>query len=347
MPRFPFSFVPLRQRLYSREELFGGFDTTDLQSYAATSDFAIYRDYVVSGKYAPSEYFVTMMQALHDNAITQALAEYFRGIEAKVVGVMGGYNLPRNCEPYRNVVYLSRELTARQFTMISGGGPGAMEATHLGALLAAADDGEVQKALRLLEQHAKMPDLTQIVGADGAPNKDVVAAAHAWFRPAFEIAVATCEPGASVAIPTWLYGHEPTSPFATSIAKYFENSIREDGLLAVATHGVIYVEGRAGTLQEIFQDAAQNYYRTFGAFSPMVFLGSEYWTKTIPAVAVLQSLFAPDDFAKYVLVTDDVAAAADFVQSKGGAETAAMRITKYLTHETRRRDDSGRGLSSS
>ena len=28
-------------------------------------------------------------------------------------------------------------------------------------------------------------------------------------------------------IPTWLYGHEPTTPFARVIAKYFQNSIRE------------------------------------------------------------------------------------------------------------------------
>ena len=76
----------------------------------------------------------------------------------------------------------------------------------------------------------------------------------------------------SLAIPTWFYGHEPTNAFAPHIAKYFSNSLREDGLLAIATGGVIYAPGSAGTVQEIFMDAAQNHYATFGAISPMVFL---------------------------------------------------------------------------
>ena len=73
--------------------------------------------------------------------------------------------------------------------------------------------------------------------------------------------------------------HEPPTPFATSIAKYFQNSIREDGLLARAQSGVIYVQGNAGTLQEVFQDAAQNYYRSFEYFSPMVSFDADlqYW----------------------------------------------------------------------
>ena len=34
-----------------------------------------------------------------------------------------------------------------------------------------------------------------------------------------------------------------------------------------------------GTVQEIFQDAAQNYYQSVGAhYSPMVFLGSQNWS---------------------------------------------------------------------
>ena len=49
--------------------------------------------------------------------------------------------------------------------------------------------------------------------------------------------------------------------FATDIAKYFENSLREEGLLALALAGVVFARGNAGTVQEIFQDACQNYYR--------------------------------------------------------------------------------------
>ena len=77
--------------------------------------------------------------------------------------------------------------------------------------------------------------------------------------------------GESLAIPTWVTAGEPISLFASHIAKYFSNSIREDGLLAVATAGIVFAPGGAGTMQEIFQDGAQNAYRLFGR-SPMAFL---------------------------------------------------------------------------
>ena len=76
-------------------------------------------------------------------------------------------------------------------------------------------------------------------------------------------------------MPTWFYGHEPTNLFSVHVAKYFSNSIREDGLLAIAEHGIIFSPGSAGTTQEIFQDATQNHYATFGTISPMVFLSKE------------------------------------------------------------------------
>ena len=120
-------------------------------------------------------------------------------------------------------------------------------------------------------------------------------------------------PSQSLAIPTWGYGHGPTTPFATHIAKYFQNSIREDGLLALAKQGIIYSEGKAGTIQEIFQDGAQNYYETFGCFSPMVLFGVQYWTTDFPVVGVLKKLF-PAEFGKRLLVTDDVHEAAEFIE---------------------------------
>ena len=84
-------------------------------------------------------------------------------------------------------------------------------------------------------------------------------------------------PGAeSLAIPTWVNVGEPISQFASHIAKYFSNSIREDGLLAVATAGIVFAPGGAGTMQEIFQDAAQNADRSFGR-SPMAFLDTRHY----------------------------------------------------------------------
>jgi hypothetical protein len=189
-----------------------------------------------------------------------------------------------------------------------------MEASHLGASLAAGADPGLDDALALLKIQPVVPALGEIVNSKGEVDPALVARAHAWFTPAYEIAVSIRSPSPSLAIPTWHYGHEPTTPLATHIAKYFQNSIRENGLLAVAKQGIVYFEGKAGTLQEIFQDGAQNFYRSFDYFSPMVLFGVEYWTTRIPVVSVLQKLFTPADFAKYILMTDDVAAAARFIE---------------------------------
>src|ERR1700691_1570925 len=69
-------------------------------------------------------------------------------------------------------------------------------------------------------------------------------------------------------------------------------SIREDGLITLAAHGIVFASGKAGTLQEIFQDSVRNYYRSAAdPFSPMVFFGKTYWTEKLPAAALLQALF--------------------------------------------------------
>ena len=64
----------------------------------------------------------------------------------------------------------------------------------------------------------------------------------------------------SVGVPTWFYGHEPPNVFAGAIAKFFSNALREDGLLARCTDGVVYLPGAAGTVQEVFQAVTGHYY---------------------------------------------------------------------------------------
>ena len=109
----------------------------------------------------------------------------------------------------------------------------------------------------------------------------------------------------SLGVPTWLYGHEPATPFATHIAKYFENAIREDGILTIAMGGIIYSPGSAGTMQEIFQDAVQNHYLSFGYASPMVFLGKDYWTEEMPVYPLLQHLTKTGKYRNLILSIAD------------------------------------------
>jgi predicted Rossmann-fold nucleotide-binding protein len=313
MPGLNLPYQPIPQRLYTRADLFRGFDPNEPASWVRMADFEIYRHFVMEGRTAPRNPYMGMMQALHDNCITEATATYVEG--RSVVAIIGDHKLSRDSASYRSTVSLARRLTRSGFLICTGGGPGAMEAGHLGACLAGSPDAGLEDALRRLRAYAVVPELGKIVDPNGAVDLGLAAEGSTWLKPAFELAETIQSPGESLAVPTWHYGHEPPTPFATHIAKYFQNSIREDGLLAIAKSGIVCVEGKAGTIQEIFQDAAQNYYRTFGGFSPMVLFGVKYWTETYPVVGVLQKLFG-DQFAESVLVTDDLAAAAQFIEQR-------------------------------
>jgi predicted Rossmann-fold nucleotide-binding protein len=230
-----------------------------------------------------------------------------------VVAIMGGHSMLRGQPEYRAVVELARELARLGFFLVSGGGPGAMEATHVGAWFAGRTDAELSAALEVL---AKAPSY-----------KD-----REWLSRAFEVRAtwplrdADRVVSESLGIPTWHYGHEPPNPFATHIAKYFANSVREDGLLTIARGGVIYSPGSAGTIQEIFQDACQNHYNTVGVISPMIFLNQEYWTRTRPVYPLLEHLARGHDYARYLLLTDSreriVQALVDFDREQEARERA-------------------------
>lgn len=305
---------PFRTRLYDAAELLGGFDPDDDLSFTATHDFAVYRAWVAAGR-AHASHVHAIAQAIHDSSITDALDEW--ATDRPLVGVMGGHRMVRSWDPaspYARVVRLARRLRQDGTTPISGGGPGAMEATHLGARTAALPWDDVVGHLRDLATQAVFPDgVDDIVAADGTVDLDVVRRLHAWQAPAFRVWVGTAEhPGVSLGIPTWHYGHEPPTPLATHIAKYFQNSVREDGLLAIARDGIVCFPGAAGTVQEIFQDATQNYYGLHGLVSPMVFVGVDHWTRELPVWPVLLALFDDHDMLH---LTDDVDDACDFLAS--------------------------------
>jgi hypothetical protein len=69
-----------------------------------------------------------------------------------------------------------------------------------------------------------------------------------------------------------------------------------------------FAPGSAGTIQEVFQDAAQNHYESFGLASPMVFLDTTYWTETKPVYPLLCSLAEGHDYAALLAIEDDVEA---------------------------------------
>ena len=201
-----------------------------------------------------------LIRAVHDATIDAAVARFVVG--RRVVGVMGGHALARDAAFYRTVAVTGRMLTRAGFTVATGGGPGVMEAANLGAWMAPFDDAALDDALAVL---ADAP------GYDADPD--------GYLRGALAVRARWPRGGVSLGVPTWVYVNEPTTAFATHLAKYFTNSIREDGLLAIARSGVVYAPGSAGTEEEIFTDTAQNSLTLYKVRSPMVFFGEEFFER--------------------------------------------------------------------
>ncbi|HEV7742797.1 MAG TPA: hypothetical protein VGO65_10290 [Pseudolysinimonas sp.] len=305
-----------RRDVYAPGELFRGFDPARPVTYGDTMDFRSFRWFVETGRGTPVDADAAVARAVHDAHVTFDLGAIIA--DRRVVGVMGGHQLPRDSQDYLQVAELARDLSRRGMLVCSGGGPGAMEAAHLGATLSRQADPVLRSTIAALAIAPLMPDLHGILHPDGTPDPALVNAAGEWFAPAWLASLAIADPVESLSIPTWHYGHEPTSPFATRIAKLFQNSVREDGLITIARQGLVFTRGSAGTLQEVFQDAQQNYYAEHpDYFSPMVFLDTDYWTRMLPVGPLLDALFATAPAGvrhtaeRLLLITDDIAEAAE------------------------------------
>ena len=276
------------KKLYDSKRLYEGYDYHNESTFENCYDTKVYRHYIAQGKRG-HDVLETLARALHDHFITHQLYKMLDMYDEKdIIGVMGGHAKRRDDPQYRQIVFLCKKLTEMGRLMVTGGGPGAMEAAHLGAWMAGRSEAETNEAVDML-----MPSPTY---------KD-----EGWLRRSFEVMerFPLQTDYRSLAIPTYYYGHEPTAPFATDIAKYFDNSVREDGIVTIAKGGIIYTPGSAGTMQEIFQDAGQNHYESEGYASPMIFMGKDYYTNYIPAYSLLKDLSDRGIFKNMILTISD------------------------------------------
>jgi predicted Rossmann-fold nucleotide-binding protein len=284
-------YRPFREELYTVDELMEGYSPSNPN---ASLDSLIAGFYKEQGGQVPKQLQEALAQRVHDNSIDRALIRFVKNSShghRKMVGIMGGHSALRTDQNYLKIARIARQLTEAGYCIVSGGGPGVMEAANLGAYMAAFPAEALQKALEIVGR----------VSGYGHDDKTRLAYIEA-SRKVLRNYSGGC---GSLAIPTWAYSDEPTNLFPSQIGKYFANSIREDGLLGIAVFGVIFAPGSAGTMQEAFQDATHNSYWTFHSRSPMVFLDSSFYRANPSIYDVLLARANKDGYADLVSLQDD------------------------------------------
>ncbi len=286
-------FDPLRKDLYTGEELMEGYTPSDPEG---SLDRRIARHFVAAGGRNPASAAEAIAQRLHDFGIDRALSASLDGnggTAPRVVGVLGSHSTPRDDPQYAMVADLGWRLARAGFLVATGGGPGLMEAANLGAYLSRyADRAIVDRALGVLERApvyesvpARYIDATRRVLADLPEGAD------------------------SLGVPTWVYPDEPVNLFSSHIAKYFSNSMREEGLIAIGTHGAVIASDTPGTVREVFQAAEQDSYWVGDRRSPLVFIGP----RRSSSFELLHAHALRDGYADLVRSFQDPEEAVDFI----------------------------------
>ncbi|MDP3500636.1 MAG: hypothetical protein Q8S33_09900 [Myxococcales bacterium] len=295
-------YEPWRTRLYSPDELFHGFDAEDPCTYCDTPDARIYGHFMKTGGAAEAPLLEAFARRLHDHGITEAL-EALLARHPRVVAFMGGHAMRRDDPAFLRVAQMAARLAKEGVLVATGGGPGAMEAANLGARFGDAPAGRLEAAVQALSVAPLYSDREWLAAAFRVreANRDVLAGAVT-----------------TLGVPTFFYGHEPPNLFATHHAKYFANCTREEGLVSLATHGIVFAPGAAGTVQEIFQDACQNHYGTVrGEVAPMALFGRRYWTEELPVWPALEALSKRGKWTDRLLVSDEPEEVLQFLSTVG------------------------------
>jgi len=331
--------------LYTVAALYDRLEPDNPGSWDRTYDHAAYVWFVDPATRKPRRLHLAEAIAarIHDAHISAAIDRYLRQGRTKVVGFMGGHANSRGEAAYRQFAAMARTLRRKGLQIVTGGGPGLMEAANLGAFLAPFADDELDRSIETL------------AGADHSPDR------AGWLRTACETRArllggdwkAAAPAGSrNLGIPTWHSGDEPPNLFATAIGKYFYNSVREDGLVGVASGGLVFGAGAAGTVQEVFQDVTRNYYRSPGERpTPMVFVGRDVWDPAarggevfaqdpgrLPAYPLVCELAENGGFSDALMLCDDSEEMVRFLEaadlSAGGARTLAeTRLARGERHD--------------
>lgn len=320
--------VDLRS-LYRIGDLYKGYDPKKPESWTSAFDHTVYT-WTLDPNTGKARHLLEreiVAERLHDVAVGRAI-DRFLSVSAKTsmkpaVGFMGGHDARRDDSSFRQVAEIARALRKTGYTVVSGGGPGLMEAANFGAFTAPYTDAQFETALGTLKQHPTTNDPAAWVGSACDVRQTLLGKWRTREKPESE----------SLGVPTWYYGNEPPNLFASHTGKYFFNSVREDGLVSVASGGVVFGPGKAGTVQEVFQDVPLNFYRKKGTRpTPMVLFGAGFWNPQAsspsgpgadnppkpvwPLLLALASQAKDNNFADALLLTDSPEDVVNFINRR-------------------------------
>ena len=322
-------FSPGRDALYAVDELMCGY-RSDAPMQSLDARLAAH---VKASGVPPRDVDDAIAQVVHDQGVDQAMRAFVAASLAggrHVAGVMGSSSTPRDAPAYRLAAETAKALSEAGFLVATGGGLGIMEAGNLGAYFAGRASHELDAAIDHLRR-------CPIYRGHEAQYIDSARSITAGLRAG----------APSLAVATWRYDAEPISQFATHIAKLFQNSVREDGLLSIADGGVAYFEGGFGTLREIFQDLAQNSSAPPVHQMAMVFVGTaEYGQPGSPFhLAQARARAAAPAFDDLISLADSAEAVlAAMLAARGRSQRVLARpSTTRNTGRTGENDQGTRG----
>lgn len=216
-------------------------------------------------------------RALHDLDAGSDLEDYLAQFSPQdKIGIMGGSDLDRDTSGYREVAFIAKWLSASNYTIITGGGPGAMEAAHLGAWFSCRQDEELNDAIKIL---ATVPKYVR----------------NEWLRTAKEVQnkYPRRSQGNDIAIATFVYGHRPPTSFASKITTYFSEPLREEAILLSSTGALIFTPGGSGTDEEVFSSFKHRDYRgSVYKNRPLILYSHKHWSQQLSHKMISKAIIA-------------------------------------------------------